>query len=154
MGISDYHTFGEYMKMSGGNLTASMEDYLEMIYRLAGTTGFTRIHELSTSLSVKPSSATKMVQRLATEGFVRYEKYGYIMLEENGKKLGARLLERHTIVESFMRIIGIDEGDVLQETEKMEHTLSIASTKHLQIFIDFVCKNPDILAKFSEFCSQ
>ena len=56
---NDFYTFNEYMKKEDNCLTASMEDYLEMIYRLSLNTGFTRIHELSNVLNVKPPSATK-----------------------------------------------------------------------------------------------
>lgn len=51
----NYHTFSEYMKKNENLLTASMEDYLEMIYRLSLDTGFTRINELSDALNVHPS---------------------------------------------------------------------------------------------------
>ena len=60
----DFYTFREYMKNVDKLLTASMEDYLEMIYRLSYDNGFTRIHELSSALNVQPPSATKMVQKL------------------------------------------------------------------------------------------
>jgi Mn-dependent DtxR family transcriptional regulator len=65
-----------------------------MIYRLSINTGFVRMHELSDALSVQPSSATKMVQKLSESDLIKYEKYGYIMLKDKGKKLGEALLKR------------------------------------------------------------
>lgn len=32
---NNFYTFNEYMKKEDNSLTASMEDYLEMIYRLS-----------------------------------------------------------------------------------------------------------------------
>ena len=47
MGIQEYHTFYDYMKQA--NLTASEEDYIEMIYRLAQPNKIEiRVNELAT----------------------------------------------------------------------------------------------------------
>ena len=80
MAKNDFHTFNEYMKKEDNSLTASMEDYLEMIYRLSLNTGFTRINELSNALNVQPPSATKMVQKLNKLGLLDYKKYGILFL--------------------------------------------------------------------------
>lgn len=78
---NDFYTFSEYMKKENNSLTASMEDYLEMIYRLSIKTGFVRLHELANALNVQPPSATKMVQKLAELNLINYEKYGVITRE-------------------------------------------------------------------------
>jgi Iron dependent repressor, metal binding and dimerisation domain./Iron dependent repressor, N-terminal DNA binding domain. len=115
----DFYTFSEYMKKDDDTLTASMEDYLEMIYRLSDESGFTRIHELSDALNVQPPSATKMVQKLAELKLIKYEKYGVIMLEEKGKQLGKALIKRHNIIFDFLNILGVSETEILTETEKL-----------------------------------
>ncbi len=146
----DFHTFSEYMKKEDNSLTASMEDYLEMIYRLSLETHFTRINELSEALNVQPPSATNMVQRLAKLGFLNYERYGYIMLKEEGRKLGEILLRRHNILESFLRIIGVEEKEILMETEKMEHTISDNTVKKFEDFVRFFNENPEIHELFKK----
>ena len=145
---NDFYTFNEYMKKEENSLTASMEDYLEMIYRLSLHTGFTRIHELSDALNVQPPSATKMVQKLAELKLLKYEKYGILLLEEDGKRLGETLLNRHNVIESFLRILDVSESEVLKETEKIEHTISKQTTKCFQDFVQFIKDNPDIVIKF------
>lgn len=150
---SDYfYTFNEYMKNNGGSLTASMEDYMEMIYRLSSGSGFTRVHEVSQALNVQPPSATKMVQRLAQLKLLKYEKYGFIILEEKGKRVGEGLLTRHQIVEKFMRAIGVDSRDILTETEKIEHTLSPKTTKCITNIVEFMESNTDIAQRYKSFC--
>ncbi|HEX3039252.1 MAG TPA: iron dependent repressor, metal binding and dimerization domain protein [Caproiciproducens sp.] len=151
MNEKDFYTFNEYMKKNDNSLTASMEDYLEMIYRLSLGTGFTRIHTLSEALNIQPSSATKMVQQLAHMGLVKYEKYGYIMLEDNGRETGARLLNRHKIVEDFIRMIGADDVRVLEETEKIEHMFSDDTIRCFQNFLNFMKNNPDIAERYEAF---
>ena len=80
MDNNSFYTFNEYMKNEEDSLTASMQDYLEMIYRLSLNTGFTRVHELSDALNVQPPSTTKMVQKLAQLKLLKYEKYGVYTL--------------------------------------------------------------------------
>lgn len=151
MDSNDFRTFSEYMKKVDNSLTASMEDYLEMIYRLSMQTGFTRIHELSEALNVQPPSATRMVQRLAEHNLLNYEKYGVIMLKENGKQLGRTLLKRHNIIESFLRILGIHETGILEETEKIEHTISDDTVRCLEEYISFMKDNPEIADRFDSY---
>lgn len=151
MSKNDFYTFNEYMKKENNLLTASMEDYLEMIYRLSLYTGFTRIHELSNALNVQPPSATKMVQKLSELKLLKYKKYGVLVLEEDGKKHGEALLNRHNIIESLLRILDVSETDILEETEKIEHTISNQTTKCFQDFVQFIKDNPQIVVEFKTY---
>lgn len=151
MDNNDFYTFSEYMKKEENSLTASMEDYVEMIYRLSAKNGFTRIHDLSEALNVQPPSATKMVQRLAELKLIKYEKYGVIMLQDAGKKAGESLLRRHNIIEEFLKILEIPSNEILEETEKVEHTISKGTVKHLEHFIMFMKDNPEIRSKLKEY---
>lgn len=148
---NDFHTFNEYMKKGDNELTASMEDYLEMICRLSFKDGFTRIHDLSCALNVQPPSATKMVQRLAELKLLRYEKYGVIFLTDKGKKLGKLLISRHNIIEEFLRLLGVSEGEILEQTEKIEHTISEETTKCFRKYVQFMKDNPKINDKFKNY---
>ena len=146
----EFFTFREYMKREDYLLTASMEDYLEMIFRLSREPGFTRIHDLAAALNVQPPSATKMVQKLAEIGVVNYEKYGMIMLSEKGRKMGEALLERHQIIEDFLKLLGLSEN-VLEETEKIEHTISPQTLERLTDFVQFLKKKPDLITEFASY---
>lgn len=151
MAKNNFYTFNEYMKKEDNLLTASMEDYLEMIYRLSLNTGYTRIHELSDAINVKPPSATKMVQKLAELKLLKYERYGILILENAGKRLGETLLNRHNVIESFLMIIDVQEADVLEETEKIEHTINKKTTKCFQDFVEFIKDNPEIVTDFKAY---
>ena len=146
-----FYTFNEYMKNEEYSLSASMQDYLEMIYRLSVNTGFIRIHELSNALNVQPPSATKMVQKLAELKLLKYEKYGVLILEEEGKLLGEELLHRHNIIEKFLKILGIPEPEILTETEKIEHTISKKTEKCFENFIEFSKANQEITNKLKNY---
>jgi Mn-dependent DtxR family transcriptional regulator len=98
MNEDEFHTFREYMDKE---LTASMEDYIEMIYRLSKKNGYTRIQELANNLNVQPPSATKMIQKLSEMNLLKYKKYDVIILEEDGKILGKKLLIDIILLNSY-----------------------------------------------------
>ncbi len=147
----DFYTFSEYMKKEDDSLTASMEDYLEMIYRLSDQNKFTRINELSAALNVQPPSATKMVQKLSEMKLIKYEKYGVIMLEEKGKQMGESLIKRHNMIAKFLGLLGVPDEEILEETEKIEHTVSEKTMKSFNDFIQFMDNNSDIERQYFLF---
>ena len=59
-----FYTLKGYQNGEAHNMTASMEDYLEMICRLLLTEEVVRVNQLAHMLHVKPSSASKMVKNL------------------------------------------------------------------------------------------
>jgi Mn-dependent DtxR family transcriptional regulator len=146
----EFFTFREYMKKGDALLTASMEDYLEMIYRLAEEKGYTKLNALAAALNVQPSSASRMVQKLADIGMVDYEKYGVVSLSKEGEALGKSLLERHRIVEGFLRIIGMSQ-DLLEETEKIEHTISNRTLFCMAKLVNFFQARPDLLKEYQGY---
>lgn len=146
---TEFFTFRELMKRDDDVLTASMEDYLEMIYRLSRDHGFTRVSELASALNVQPPSVSKMIQKLAEQGMVNYEKYGVIILTRKGKKLGKELLYRHQVVEDFLRILGVTEG-LLEQTEKIEHTLNAQTLKEIARLVKFFKERPELIAEYQD----
>jgi Mn-dependent DtxR family transcriptional regulator len=147
---SEYFTFRELMKTEGSELSASMEDYLEMIYRLSYKPGYTRVGELAAALNVQPPSVSNMLQKLTELNLIDYRKYGIVRMTRKGQKIGKSLIFRHNTIEKFLKIIGVSEG-LLEETEKIEHTINVLTLKHLSNLVDFFELNPDILNKFESF---
>lgn len=138
----EFYTFTQYMKKDLSLLSASGEDYLEMIYRLSLKNNFTRINELATSLNVQPPSATRMVKKLNSLGYVKYEKYSIIRLTASGKKLGKYLLDRHSLLEQFLELISVENS--FDETEKIEHTLNDDTIYGIKCLCDFFNENDSI----------
>ncbi len=145
----EFHTVRGYqlLEPSHKNLTSAMEDYLEMIYRNSIMEGYIRINILAGMLHVSAASASRMVQRLSELGLLNYKKYGIIILSENGRKIGEFLLERHRIIENFLRLIGCDE-DLLQQTELMEHSINGTTLNKLLILNHFLLDNKELYEQY------
>lgn len=152
MNNQEFHTFRGYemIKKNRENLTPSMEDYLEMIFRNCQEEGYVRINQLAEQLNVRASSVSKTVSKLAAKGYLDYEKYGIIQLSPKGEMMGAFLLDRHKTVEEFLRHIGVLDT-VLLETELIEHYLSLETINKIKILNDFLSSSPEILEKLRQF---
>jgi DtxR family Mn-dependent transcriptional regulator len=140
------------LKQDKSQLTASMEDYLEMIYRNCMTDGYVRMNQLAEQLNVQVPSATKTVQRLSKLGLVDYKKYGIIQLTDKGEEIGEFLLERHRIIEQFLKNLGVIEPDILlKDTETIEHNISVSTLRNLELFNSFLDVNPDVVERFERY---
>lgn len=147
-----YTVRGYELRQEHKTLSSSMEDYLEMIYRLSMDKGYTRINDLANALNVQPPSASKMVQKLADNNYMNYKKYGVIELTESGRQIGEYLLKRHEIIAQLLKIIGVNEG-ILEETEKIEHNLSTETVVRISTLVEFL-KNEAILDELHKFQSN
>lgn len=103
--------------------TPRVEDYVEVVYELILEKGYARIIDIGQHLHVSSPTATKMVQRLAEEGLVVYERYRGIALTDAGTELAKKVRRRHDVVMDFLRLLGVDETTAHKETEGLEHHL-------------------------------
>lgn len=130
--------------------TPSMEDHIEQIYMLIEQKGYARVSDIAEALSVLPSSVTKMVQKLDKDGFLIYEKYRGLTLTAKGLKLGKKLVKRHDLLESFLRLIGVKEENIYNDVEGIEHHLSWNSIDRISDLVLFLEENPDLQIKLLE----
>lgn len=131
--------------------TPSMEDYLEIIYKLIEQKGYARVSDIAEVLEVHPSSVTKMVQKLDQSQYLVYEKYRGLVLTPKGRKMGKRLVERHQLLEEFLRIIGVDEALIYDDVEGIEHHLSWDSITNIECLVEYFRSNPDRVAELRAF---
>ncbi|WP_017381625.1 transcriptional regulator MntR [Paenisporosarcina sp. TG-14] len=134
--------------------TPSMEDHIEQIYILIEQKGYARVSDIAESLSVLPSSVTKMVQKLDKDGYLIYERYRGLMLTSKGLKLGKRLVHRHDLLEQFLRLIGVQEDKIYKDVEGIEHHLSWNSIERIGDLIQVMEEDPDFLIKLEKLKEQ
>lgn len=131
----NFYTLKGYSLLEHTKITASMEDYLEMIYRLSQDNQPVRIKELAECLHVKPSSASKMTGNLKKQGLVRFEKYGTVSLSSDGKHLGEYLLFRHQVLTRFFSYVNQKSSD-LEQVEKVEHFMNPETVYNIQKWLN------------------
>lgn len=137
---NSYYTLKGYTLLETPEITAAMEDYLEMLCRLEKESQPLRIGNISTLLHVRPSSASKMITNLKERELVAFEKYGSIFLTEKGRLLGEYFLFRHEILHRFFCYINHTENE-LEQVEKVEHFVDRRTIYHLSDFLDSVTQH-------------
>lgn len=148
----NFHTVRGYenINMNKKLLTPSMEDYLEMIFRCSEDEEFVRLNKIAQMLNVRDSSASKMMKKLGELGLIKYEKYGVIILTEQGERIGSYLLNRHNIIDEFFGYLGKTD-DMLSEIELVEHVISSETVENMYLLNKFFEEKNDVLEEYNEF---
>ncbi|MCG1667041.1 MAG: metal-dependent transcriptional regulator [Thermoplasmata archaeon] len=100
-----------------------IEEYLEIIYRLEEKGVKATTVTLSEALKISPSTVTEMLQKLAEKGYLEYVSYKGVTLTEKGREIGRKILERHRLVEEFLKFINVDERKIHDLACKIEHVM-------------------------------
>ena len=120
-------------------LSATQEDYVETIFRLAEENRVARVKDIAAHLGVHKSSVTGALRSLSEMGLVNYEPYGYITLTAVGEQRARRVLRRHEDLQSFLtEVLGLDDGTAEDAACKMEHTLPDPVVDRFIDFDDYI----------------
>src|SRR5690554_6551448 len=130
-------------------LTESMEDYLEMIYRIIQEQGYIRPIDLSKAIQVKPSSVTRMIKKLDEAQFIVYEKYRNIALTAKGLRYGKFLVWRDETLKEFLRLLQTKVG-VDEQVEGIEHYITPPTMNIIHNLILYFKTNPERLKELEE----
>jgi DtxR family Mn-dependent transcriptional regulator len=144
------------MAAKGNKLSASLEDYLEAIFNLAGESNIARSKNIAQSLGVSKASVTGALRVLKEKGLANYKPYDFVTLTESGRSIAAEIVRKHNILKSFfINVLGVEKGIAQQAACKAEHTLGPEVIARLLSFIEFVSKNSkkgrDFTDKFERF---
>ena len=131
-----------------GNPSQSAEDYLERIHELIESKGTAHVADIAQSLGVGQPSVTSMVQKLADEGYLHYEKYRALTLTEAGRSVAERIHDRHNVLADFFTLFDLDDETQARDIEGIEHHLSVDTLNTLADLTIFLKKNPEVLAQF------
>lgn len=135
-----FYTMKGYARHAQNGMTSAMEDYLEMIARLTAENRRVRVTELSQLLHVKASSVTKMMQLLLQAGLICKQKYGEILLTDEGREQGEYLLHRHAVLHEFLCRLNGSQNE-LEQVEKIEHFLDARTVKNLETLCALMPEN-------------
>tara|TARA_A100001037_G_scaffold295606_1_gene314958 strand:+ start:465 stop:881 length:417 start_codon:yes stop_codon:yes gene_type:complete len=122
-----------------------VEDHLELIHELIESRGEARVSDIADHLSVARPTVTKMLQRMAGEGWVHYERYRPVSLTKKGEAHARWMRKRHGVLVRFLKAIGVSEEVAHLETEGIEHHLSAETIERLQRLAEFEEANPGIM---------
>jgi len=123
--------------------TPSMEDYLEAIAMLGGEDRIVRVSQISRRLKVKMPSVTSALRKLSEQGLVEHERYGYIKLTAEGKRIAKEVIRRHDALSHFLiDALGIDQQTAEEDACRIEHVISPLSMERIVKFVEFLKECP------------
>jgi Mn-dependent DtxR family transcriptional regulator len=126
--------------------SSTVEDYLEQILDLINTKGYARVADIALGLKISQASVTNMVQRLDSEGLLKYEKYRGLVLTTAGETLARNIMQRHQLLTDFLRMLGVDDDVIYHDVEGMEHHISPQTLHAIEALVSILQKSPDLLA--------
>lgn len=98
--------------------------YLETIYVLTEKGALARTRDIAAEWKVSQPSATEMVQKLATQGYLHYEPYKGASLTPQGMEIGRGVIRKHRLLERFLvDVVGIPLADAEESACEMEHAI-------------------------------
>lgn len=103
----------------------AIEDYLKTIFALEQEKSPVSTSRIAEARSVKPGSATSMVQRLYKLNLVNYEKHYGVTLTETGREIALEVIRHHRLVELYlMEALGFAWDEVHEQADLLEHVIS------------------------------
>lgn len=118
-------------------LTASLEDYLEIIHILKQDADSVGITDIARALSISKPSVNKAINTLKLEGFVFQEKYGKINLTEKGESTAKSIYKKHKILIEFLNeVLGVELKTAEIDACKIEHILSKETLSGIEKFLN------------------
>jgi len=103
-----------------------VEMYLDALYGLHMEGEPIRTTAIAKSLSLSPASVTEMVQRLATDGYLEYERYHGVRLTPKGIAAATDILRRRRLLQVFLcNVLGLEVEIAREEAQRIEHAISL-----------------------------
>jgi DtxR family Mn-dependent transcriptional regulator len=103
----------------------SVERYLDALYGLHLEGEPIRTTAIAKTLELSPASVTEMVQRLAGEGYLEYERYHGVRLTPKGIAAATDVLRRRRLLQVFLiNVLGLGLEMARTEAQRIEHAIS------------------------------
>jgi Mn-dependent DtxR family transcriptional regulator len=133
-------------RFARGSSTA-VEDYLERILELINSKGYARVVDIASALKISQASVTNMVQRLAADGLLNYEKYRGLVLTPSGEKLARGIAHRHRLLSDFLQLLGLSKRVIHHDVEGMEHHISPPTLRAIAALTGLLRRQPALRAR-------
>lgn len=122
--------------MSPMPISASLQDYLEVIHELSRSHGSARVTDIAARLDLAKASVTQALAVLREQGLVEQERYGPVILTGKGRRYALTVSRRHTVLSRFLvEVLGLDREAAERDACRMEHAVSGETIDRLVSFL-------------------
>lgn len=106
------------------HIQESGEMYLETILILLQRRGEVRSIDIAEEMNFSKPSVSRAVGLLKNGGFIEIDGKGYITLLDEGRELAEKIFERHTVLSSCLKLLGVSDKVASEDACKIEHDIS------------------------------
>jgi DtxR family transcriptional regulator, Mn-dependent transcriptional regulator len=140
-------------------LSASLEDYLEVIFHLEQSNRVARAKDIADQMNVQRASVTGALKALAGRGLINYSPYSYITLTSAGRTVAQDIIHRHeTLKEFFSAALQLAPEEAEANACRIEHAIDPLAVDRLVRFLEFIKMCPrtnlDWFSAFARYCQQ
>ncbi|KIP53232.1 metal-dependent transcriptional regulator [Leucobacter komagatae] len=130
--------------MSVENITASMQNYLKVIWSLEewSDTPITN-SAIAEAAGVRLSTVSDALRKLADSGLIDHQRYGTVTLTPEGRELAVVMTRRHRLIETFLvRMLDYSWDEVHDEADRLEHAVSDELVNRIDRVLDYPKRDP------------
>jgi DtxR family Mn-dependent transcriptional regulator len=129
-------------------LSSTLEDYLEAIFRLEKKKRSARVRDIAQYVGVSKSTVSAALKSLAGKNLIEYEPYEYILLTAEGREKAATIVMNHYIISHFLQsVLALSPQRAEHIACKFEHSVDQEVIERFVCFLAFVEKSPAAGAK-------
>jgi DtxR family Mn-dependent transcriptional regulator len=140
-------------------LSASLEDYLEVIFHLEKSNRVARAKDIADQMNVQRASVTGALKALAGKGLINYSPYSYITLTSAGRDIAEDIIRRHeTLKEFFITALQLTPEEAEANACRIEHAINPNAVERLVRLLEFIKICPrtamDWFDAFARYCQR
>ncbi|HSB47265.1 MAG TPA: metal-dependent transcriptional regulator [Candidatus Bilamarchaeum sp.] len=130
-------------------LSRISENYLRVISEIVEKKGYARPADIAKTLCISPASVTEMMQKLAREGLVNYEKRGAVTLTGEGSRRASAIKMRYQVFLKLFEMAGVSSQTAYMDACYVEHHLSEETVSKLVDFVQRLERGESVLSNKS-----
>lgn len=118
------------------NASESIENYLECILKLHVEHPSVRSIDIAAELGVTKPSVSHATKLMRQNNWITIDDDGFISLTDEGKEIAERVYERHRVIATMLKNLGVSEKTALEDACRIEHDISDESFEALRRHLD------------------
>ncbi len=137
------------------NLSASLEDYLEVVYNSICRDESVKAVDIARELNVSRASVSEALNKLSNKGLINYGRYQTITITDMGTKLAQDVVKRHSSLSSFFEdVLGASSKESDENACRIEHIISAELLDRIRLYGDFIKSKPRLAQDFKRFYEE
>ena len=106
------------------HIQESGEMYLETILILSREKQYVRSIDVCEYMGYSKPSISRAVSLLRNSGYVDMDDRGYLSLTDSGRAIAEKIYERHLVLSTVLKNLGVAEKAAVEDACRIEHVIS------------------------------